>query len=97
MRPRKRLWCFVLLLVLAGPVAPVHAAEGAWSGPGHFWAWLESWLLWSEETADQCSSIDPNGRCGGGGSATSEQGPWIDPDGGASATSEQGSSIDPNG
>lgn len=79
MRRRGRLCCFVVLLALAGPVAPAHAAEGAWPGLGRVWGWLESWLPGVAAIADQCSHIDPNGRCGGGSSATSDQSLFIDP------------------
>jgi hypothetical protein len=98
MRRRGRLWCLVCVIALAAPGAPAQAADGGWAGLGPVWAWLEPWLPWAVETADQCASIDPDGRCRGGlAAATSDQGSSIDPDGGSSATSDQGSSIDPNG
>ncbi len=81
MRRRGRLVCFVLLIALAGPVAPAHAAEGDQPGLGQVWAWLEAWLPWVE-TKDQCLSIDPNGGCRDGLAApTGDQCAGIDPDG----------------
>jgi hypothetical protein len=101
MRRRGRLWCFVVLLALAGPVAPAHAAERAWPDLGRVWAWLESWLPEMLATGDQCLGIDPNGRCREGlTAATVDQCAGIDPNGrcgGGSATSDQSGYIDPDG
>jgi hypothetical protein len=100
---RGRLWCFVLLLALAGPVAPAYAAEGAWPGLGGVWPWLESWLLWVVETGDQCGGIDPDGRCRDGNTtATGDQCGMIDPDGrcrdgNAAESLDQCAGIDPDG
>jgi hypothetical protein len=100
---RGRLWCCVfLLLALAGPVAPADAAEGAWPGLDRVWAWLESWFPWTVTAGDQCSSIDPDGRCRDGFAAPTrgDQCLSIDPNGrcrDAVATEDQCAGIDPNG
>jgi len=103
MRRRGRLWLVVVLLALAGPVAPARAAEPGWADLGRVWAWLESWLPWTVETGDQCSHIDPDGRCRGGVAADiGDQCAGIDPNGRcrgsvAADTVDQCSHIDPNG
>jgi hypothetical protein len=86
----------VALLVLAGPLAPVRAATPEQTGPARWWSWLTAALPWPLGGAglEQCSMIDPNGRCR---AVTAEQGLMIDPDGREGVTSDQGLSIDPNG
>ncbi|HKH48147.1 MAG TPA: hypothetical protein VKM72_26105 [Thermoanaerobaculia bacterium] len=96
------MWLIMVLLALAGPVAPAHAAESGWADLSGVWTWLESWLPWMVETGDQCSSIDPNGGCRGDvAAATVDQCSHIDPDGRCggtdSLTSDQGFSVDPDG
>lgn len=102
MRRRGRLCLIVILIALAGPVSPAHAAESGWADLGRVWTWLESLLPWTVETGDQCSHIDPDGRCRGGFAAdTVDQCAGIDPNGrcgeSSSATSDQGFSVDPDG
>lgn len=62
--PRRRLWCLVLLMLiaLAGPGAPAQAAEKeAGSILSRVWAWLEDWFPWAVAAGEQCAGIDPNG------------------------------------
>jgi len=64
-RERLRLVAaLVLAMALAAPATPAQAAGGGW--PGRIWSWLAAVLPWQRAvgpTMDQCSSIDPDGRC----------------------------------
>lgn len=89
-----------LVMVLAGPVRPAQAAENEPAGLAQVWSWLAAMFPWgpSVAKADQCSMIDPEGRCRAAAGVSSDQGLSIDPDGSRSnATSDQCSMIDPNG
>lgn len=102
MRRRGTLCSLVVLIALTGTAAPARATEPGWADLGRVWTWLEFWMPWVVETGDQCSSIDPDGRCRGGFAADAvDQCGMIDPNGrcgGANAaTSDQGLSIDPDG
>lgn len=104
---RERLWqvaVVALVVLLAGPVGPAQAAEKERSGLAQVWSWLAAVLPWEVTSvhADQCSMIDPDGRCRDGlVSASADQCMMIDPNGRcrdtAGASSDQGSYIDPDG
>lgn len=100
---RERLWqaaVVALVVLLAGPVRQAQAAEKEGAGLAQVWSWLAAVLPW-EMTAvhtDQCSMIDPEGRCRDAAGASSDQGSYIDPNGSRSnATPDQSSYIDPDG
>jgi hypothetical protein len=86
----------VALLVLAGPLAPVRAATPEQTGPARWWSWLTAALPWPLGGAglEQCSMIDPDGRCR---AVTADQGLSIDPNGREGVGSDWGLMIDPNG
>ena len=104
---RERLWqvaVAVLVVILAGPVRRVQAAEREPAGLAQVWSWLAAVFPWGPTAAkaDQCSMIDPDGRCRDGlVSASADQCSMIDPNGRcrdtAGVSSDQGLSIDPDG
>jgi hypothetical protein len=100
---RERLWqvaIVALVVVLAGPVRQAQAAERERTGLAQVWSWLAEVLLWGPTAvhADQCSMIDPDGRCHDAAGANSDQSLSIDPEGSRpNATPDQCSMIDPNG
>jgi hypothetical protein len=104
---RERLWkvaVVALVVVLAGPVRQAQAAEKEWAGLAQVWSWFAAVFAWEVTAvhADQCSMIDPEGRCRDGlVSLSAEQCMMIDPNGRCRDTagvgSDQSSYIDPNG
>jgi len=86
---------FAVVLLLAGPVAPVHAAGfgrpaageiGISSGVAGLWAWIKTVLSVGPVVQTACDKggyIDPDGGCRAAAStAGSDKGGYIDPNGG---------------